>query len=153
MGTQPVGCGLSRRSVFGAAGALGAAFVLAACEGSPAAPATSAPAPAGASTPTPAGPPGALVALEQVPVGTGVIAPGPVLVTRASADEIRAYDAVCPHQRITIGTPDPSGTITCPGHGARFAAADGKLLSGPAPTGLKAIAVDVQDQDGFVVRA
>jgi nitrite reductase/ring-hydroxylating ferredoxin subunit len=91
------------------------------------------------------------VALEQVPVGTGVIAPGPVLVMRASADEIKAYDAVCPHQRITIGTPDPSGTITCPGHGARFAAVDGKLLSGPAPRGLEPIAVDVQD--GFIVRA
>jgi nitrite reductase/ring-hydroxylating ferredoxin subunit len=91
------------------------------------------------------------VALEDVPVGTGVIAPGPVLVMRSSAAEVRAYDAVCPHQRITIGTPDPSGTITCPGHGARFAAADGKVLSGPAPSGLRPITVDVQD--GFVVRA
>jgi cytochrome b6-f complex iron-sulfur subunit len=151
MGTQPVGCGLSRRSLFGGAGALGAAYVLAACEGSPSAPATSAPAATAAPPPTPAGPPGALVALEQVPVGTGVIAPGPVLVMRATTDEIKAYDAVCPHQRITIGTPDPSGTITCPGHGARFAVVDGKLLSGPAPTGLKPIAVDVQD--GFIVRA
>jgi nitrite reductase/ring-hydroxylating ferredoxin subunit len=147
MDTQPVTCGLSRRSIL--CGALGAVFVLTACEGSPAAPATTAP-PA-PPPPTPAGPPGALVALENVPVGTGVIAPGPVLVVRASADAVKAYDAVCPHQRITIGTPDPSGTITCPGHGARFAAADGKLLAGPAPTGLKAIAVDVED--GFVVRA
>jgi nitrite reductase/ring-hydroxylating ferredoxin subunit len=91
------------------------------------------------------------VALDAVPVGTGVIAPGPVLVVRGPTDDIRAYDAVCPHQRITIGTPDSSGTITCPGHGARFAAADGTLLSGPAPTGLTSIAVDVRD--GFVVRA
>jgi cytochrome b6-f complex iron-sulfur subunit len=151
MGAEPVWCGLSRRSVFGAAGALGAAFVLAACEGSPATPTASAPATTAAPPATPAGPPGALVALEQVPVGTGVIAPGPVLVMRSSADEVTAYDAVCPHQRITIGTPDPSGTITCPGHGARFAAADGKVLSGPAPSGLRTIAIDVQD--GFVVRA
>jgi cytochrome b6-f complex iron-sulfur subunit len=151
MGTEPVWCGLSRRSVLGGAGALGAAFVLAACGGSPAAPVTSAPAAAAAPPPTPAGPPGALVPLEHVPVGTGVIAPGPVLVMRSSADEVRAYDAVCPHQRITIGTPDSSGTITCPGHGARFAAADGKVLSGPAPNGLQPIAVNVQD--GFVVRA
>jgi cytochrome b6-f complex iron-sulfur subunit len=151
MGTEPVWCGLSRRSVFGATGALGAAFVLAACEGSPAAPTGSVPATTAAPPPTPAGPPGALVALERLPVGTGVIAPGPVLVMRSSADEVMAYDAVCPHQRITIGTPDPSGTITCPGHGARFGAADGKLLSGPAPNGLQPIAVHVQD--GFVVRA
>jgi cytochrome b6-f complex iron-sulfur subunit len=149
MGTPPVTCGLSRRSILG--GALGAAFVLTACEGSPTAPASTVPAATTAGPPTPAGPPGALVAVEHVPVGTGVITPGPVLVVRASADEVKAYDAVCPHQRITIGTPDSSGTITCPGHGARFAAADGKVLAGPAPTGLRPVAVDVQD--GFVVRA
>jgi cytochrome b6-f complex iron-sulfur subunit len=146
MGTQPVMCALSRRAVLGGAGALGAALVIAACDGSPAEP------PAVTTPPAaPKGPPGALVALNDLPVGGGVIAPGPVLVVRASADQIHAYDAVCPHQRITIGTPDPSGTITCPGHGARFAAADGRLLAGPAPTGLTAVTVAVRD--GVVYRA
>jgi cytochrome b6-f complex iron-sulfur subunit len=151
MSTQPVTCGLSRRALLGGAGVLGASFALAACAGSAAGPAANGSAATTAPPPTPAGPPGVLVALENVPVGTGVIAPGPVLVLRSSADEVKAYDAVCPHQRITIGTPDVSGTITCPGHGARFSAADGKVLSGPAPSGLRPIAVDVQD--GLVVRA
>jgi len=152
MGTQPVSCALSRRAVLGGAGALGAALVLAACD-SPAAPASSATPASPEVTPPPTsnGPPGALVALDDLPVGGGVIAPGPLLVVRASADEVHAYDAVCPHQRITIGTPDPSGTITCPGHGARFAAADGRLLAGPAPTGLTAVTVAVRD--GVVYRA
>ena len=52
--------------------------------------------------------------------------------------------------RITVGTPDGSGTIICPGHGARFAAVDGGLLAGPAPTGLRAVEVAVNE--GFVVR-
>jgi cytochrome b6-f complex iron-sulfur subunit len=148
MGTDPVMCGLSRRAVLGGAGVLGAALVLAACDASQGA---SSPAATSAPPAQPKGPPGVLVALDDLPVGGGLIAPGPVLVVRASADEVHAYDAVCPHQRVTIGTPDAGGTITCPGHGARFAAADGKLLAGPAPTGLKPVKVTVRD--GFVTRA
>jgi thiosulfate dehydrogenase [quinone] large subunit len=150
MGSQPLPCALSRRALFGGAGAVGAALVLAACDASAPTPGSSPSAAAPPPTPTPAGPPGALVALDDLPIGQGLIAPGPVLVVRASADAVTAYDAICPHQRVTIGTPDPSGTITCPGHGARFAAADGKLLAGPAPTGLTPVKVAVRD--GFVVR-
>jgi cytochrome b6-f complex iron-sulfur subunit len=153
MGSQPLPCELSRRALFGGAGAVGAALILAACDASPGPSGASTPTTAAAPlpSPTPAGPPGALVALDDLTVGQGLIAPGPVLVVRASDDAVTAYDAVCPHQRVTIGTPDASGTITCPGHGARFAVADGKLLSGPAPNGLRPVKVAVRD--GFVVRA
>jgi nitrite reductase/ring-hydroxylating ferredoxin subunit len=98
---------------------------------------------------TPA-PPDALAPLDAVPVGGGAIVPGPILLVRPSADDVKAYDAVCPHARTTIGTPDASGVVTCPGHGARFAAADGHLISGPAPSGLQPVAVEIRD--GFVVK-
>jgi nitrite reductase/ring-hydroxylating ferredoxin subunit len=89
--------------------------------------------------------------LADVPVGGGVIAPGPVLVVRAAEETVTAYDAVCPHASITIGLPDAGGVITCPGHGGHFRAADGARIDGPAPRGLRTIAVTVRD--GYVVRA
>jgi cytochrome b6-f complex iron-sulfur subunit len=144
---------LSRRTFLGCAGAVGAAFALAGCTTAPGAQPTAPATTAGGPVPTPttAGPPGALTELDAVPVGGGVIADGPVLVVRPSADEVKAYDAICPHMRLTVGTPDGSGTITCPGHGAKFRAADGSLISGPPPSGLRKVQVTVND--GFVVRA
>ena len=151
MTSEPVIC--SRRALLG--GAFGAALVLAGCDatdpGPPAAgpPPTAGPPTAGP-TPTSPAPPGALVALDDLPVGGGAIVPGPLLVVRPAAKTVKAYDAVCPHQRVTIGTPDATGTITCPGHGARFSAADGSRVSGPAPGNLVPVAVEVRD--GFVMR-
>jgi nitrite reductase/ring-hydroxylating ferredoxin subunit len=127
-------------------GVFGVAVALAGCgSGEPATPAPTGP-PA-----VPGGPPGALIALADVPVGGGVIAPGRVLVVQLEEGEVLAYDAICPHQAITIGTPDATGTITCPGHLGRFRAADGSRIDGPAPSGLRAIAVQVSD--GYVVRS
>jgi nitrite reductase/ring-hydroxylating ferredoxin subunit len=141
---------LSRRALFGGAFCVGMA--LAGCgsgSGDPVTPGSATSTPA---TPTalPGGPPGALVELAAVPVGGGVMAPGPVLVVRVGEEDVAAYNPICPHQAFTVGVPDGAGTITCPGHGARFTAADGALISGPAPSGLRRIAVQVKD--GFVVR-
>jgi len=147
---------LSRRAVFGGAGAVCAAVLLSGCGGD--AEPVSAPPPAGASgatpapaPPTPNGPAGALVRLADVPVGGGVIAPGPVLVVQLTRGQVKAYDATCPHMAITIGVPDASGRITCPGHGGHFAAADGARIDGPAPRGLTPVVVALKE--GFVVRA
>ena len=146
---------LSRRAVFGGAGAVCAAVLLSGCGGD--AEPVSAPPPAGATgatpapAPTPNGPAGALVRLADVPVGGGVIAPGPVLVVQLTRGQVKAYDATCPHMAITIGVPDASGRITCPGHGGHFAAADGARIDGPAPRGLTPVVVALKE--GFVVRA
>jgi len=91
------------------------------------------------------------VKLADVPVGGGVIARGPVLVLRQAGEQVTAYDAVCPHASITIAPPDANGVITCPGHGGHFRASDGARLDGPAPRGLRTIAVAVRD--GYVIRA
>lgn len=89
--------------------------------------------------------------LAEVPVGGGVVAPGPVLVLRTAGEQVTAYDAICPHASITIGLPDANGVITCPGHGGHFRASDGARVDGPAPRGLRTIAVAVRE--GYVVRA
>ncbi len=91
------------------------------------------------------------MALTDVPLGSGVIAPGPVLVVQLTKGQIKAYDAVCPHMSITIGLPAADGRITCPGHGGHFAAADGAWIDGPARRGLTAISVAIKE--GYVVRA
>jgi len=169
---EAIACPLGRRALLGGAAAMGAAYLLSACagdagpgdttptagttQGGDAGPRTTTPTagttqagdpPAGAS---PVGPAGALVRLADVPVGGGVIAPGPVLVVRTAKGQVKAYDATCPHQAITIGVPDSGGRITCPGHGGHFNAADGARIDGPAQRGLTAI--DVLVTDGYVVR-
>ena len=135
---------LSRRSLLGGAGAV---CLLAACGQSEAPPAV----PPSTTPPTTAATDAGLVALDDVPVGGGVIVAGPLLVVRLAGDVVKAYSAICPHATITIGTPDATGKITCPGHGSHFRAADGGKIDGPAPRGLTAVAVIVKN--GQVVRA
>ena len=154
-GTDAGLCLLGRRAVLAGLGGAGLTALLTACGGGDAgagapsrAPTTPARPPA---SPTPTGPPGALVKLADVPVGGGVIARGPVLVLRSAGEQVTAYDAICPHASITIAPPDANGVITCPGHGGHFRASDGSRLDGPAPRGLRTVAVAVRD--GYVVRA
>jgi cytochrome b6-f complex iron-sulfur subunit len=86
-----------------------------------------------------------LAKLSEVPVGGGVVVDGPsgkVVLTRPSDNEVVAMSAVCPHQGVIV-QPPKGDTITCPGHGSVFAAADGSLKKGPATKGLTKIAVKV----------
>ncbi|MET8761595.1 Rieske (2Fe-2S) protein [Lentzea sp. NPDC004782] len=90
-----------------------------------------------------------LVALADVPEGGGTVVDGPggkkIVVARVSATQVKAYDATCPHQGVTVGEP-AAGTITCPAHGSQFGAADGKVKKGPATSGLRAVAVKVDGE-------
>jgi len=94
-----------------------------------------------------------LVSLADVPEGGGAVVDGPggkkIVVARVSATQVKAYDATCPHQGVTVGEP-AAGTITCPAHGSQFGAADGKVKKGPATAGLRAVAVRV-DGDQVVL--
>ncbi|WP_308258622.1 Rieske (2Fe-2S) protein [Saccharothrix obliqua] len=87
----------------------------------------------------------ALVALADVPDGGGVVvqANGKPLVVTRSGNEVRAFDAVCPHAGTTVAPP-VDGVINCPAHGSRFRASDGEKLAGPTPTGLKPVDVAVR---------
>lgn len=136
----------------------GLTTLLAACGGDPpkdaGGPTTGAPPttdPTAAPVPTGAEPPdGALVAVEEVAVGSGVVVDD-ILVVQPAKGTFRAYDAECPHQGIMVDPPDSSGIITCPGHLSRFRAADGSRVNGPAPRGLKKINIKVLN--GYVVAA
>ena len=89
---------------------------------------------------------GALVLLDDVPVGGAVLVTAAdgleVLVTRPAEQEALGFSSVCPHQGCTVA-PD-EGQLACPCHGSRFAL-DGSLVQGPAEKGLTPYLVSVVD--------
>ncbi|GAA3431106.1 Rieske (2Fe-2S) protein [Kutzneria kofuensis] len=100
-------------------------------------------------SPKPQAAPGTEVAkLAQVPVGGGVVVDEPggtgnkLVLVQPTAGEVKAFNAACPHQGITVAAPQ-GGVITCPGHGSTFTAATGAVTKGPATEGLTAVNVKV----------
>jgi nitrite reductase/ring-hydroxylating ferredoxin subunit len=92
-----------------------------------------------------------LVKTGDVPVGGAVLADN-YLIAQPQRGVFKAFDATCPHQGITVDAPIGSNDyFICPGHNSKFRLADGSRISGPAPRGLKQIAVKVRN--GFVVEA
>jgi Rieske Fe-S protein len=89
---------------------------------------------------------GALIKLDEVPVGgaKGVTAENgdKVIVTRPTEGEAVAFDATCPHQGCTVAPDDEQ--LSCPCHGSQFEL-DGSLKKGPAEKGLEPYAVKVVD--------
>jgi nitrite reductase/ring-hydroxylating ferredoxin subunit len=156
---MPTGA-LDRRTILAGTGSVCALALLGACAraGGDTTASRSQPArsgPAASQPPASSGPPrpaGFLAAAADVPVGGGlVVKKDDVLLVQPAPGTIKAYDAHCPHQGIILPPPDSSGIITCPNHLARYRAADGSLIDGPAPTGLTPIPVKVAD--GQVLRA
>jgi Rieske Fe-S protein len=95
----------------------------------PAAPASSA---AGASSQAA----NALAATSDIPVGGGKIFTGPkVVVTQPSANEFRAFSAICTHMGCTVSDVS-NGTIDCPCHGSQYSISTGAVVGGPAPKPL-----------------
>jgi nitrite reductase/ring-hydroxylating ferredoxin subunit len=86
--------------------------------------------------------------LASVPVGGGLVVDEPggsggkLLLVQPTAGEVKAFNAACPHQGVTVSAPQ-NGTITCPGHGSQFNAGTGAVTRGPATTGLTAVNVKV----------
>lgn len=93
---------------------------------------------------------GRLAKVGDVPVGGGVVSEDGVLVLQLTEGKFTAFDAICPHASFRVSPPDASGVITCHGHDSHFKAADGSLIDGPAPSGLKAVPVQVKD--GYIVK-
>lgn len=125
---------VSRRAVIVAGGATVAAAALSGC-GSPARTETSERV--------------ILGPVADIPVGGGVIYPAvDVVVTQPEPGEFLGFTAVCPHQSCLVGEVTTEG-ILCRCHGSAFAPEDGRVLSGPAVSGLAR--VDIRVENGILI--
>ena len=134
---------VSRRTALTLGGAAGSAFVLAACAPSGATPSTapSADAPA---EPTEAG------SLADLPVGSTALAEvgeTPVLLSRLSESEVKAFSAICTHQQCVVGE-----NFNCACHGSVFDTSTGEPTQGPAVQPLAEYTVTL-DGDTILVSA
>ena len=153
----------TRRAVFGGAGALGAACVLAAC-GTDQTGSSGNNEPGYTNNPLPAGSKGTdgsgsttgsgnngggtvLAAVAEVPEGGGVIK-GDYVITQPAAGEFRAFSKVCTHQGCDVSKID-GGVIICPCHGSEFSINNGSPQNGPARQALPETKVKV-DGDNVV---
>ncbi len=152
--------GTSRRSVLGAAVAVGAVGVVAACggggEAEPPVASTSGTSsepstPSTAASSAPADGAEALTSTADVPVGGGVIiADAKVVVTQPKAGEFKAFSSTCTHMSCQV-TSISDGRIACPCHGSSYSIVDGSVEGGPAPRPLPKVAIEVEGD--AVVRA
>jgi Rieske Fe-S protein len=127
----------TRRSVLGAAVAVGAAGALAACGGDDSGSSGPGSPPAGGQV---------LTSAADVPVGGGVILTDEkVVVTQPTAGTFKAFSSTCTHQSCQV-TGISGGRITCPCHLSNFSIADGSP-DGLAPSPLPEVAITVEGDD------
>jgi nitrite reductase/ring-hydroxylating ferredoxin subunit len=138
------GLDVSRRTVLAAAGAVGAAGVLAACSSSGSSTGTASTAAASPSSAASSGSAAVLAQTTQVPVQSGLLVDDKmVIITQPKAGEYKAFSSVCPHQGCTVSEFEAE-TVTCPCHGSKFSSTTGEVLAGPATTGLTPVEVKVE---------
>ena len=65
----------------------------------------------------------------------------PLIVVTDDSGKVQALEKKCPHLGCMVAL--GKGELDCPCHGARFTL-EGKLISGPAPRGLKRYAVEIR---------
>ena len=149
---QPAPQGTSRRSILGAAAAVGAVGVVAACGGGGSStPAESTSGPAAGSSSPPAGGAAALTPTADVPVGSGVIlADAKVVVTQPKTGQFKGFSSTCTHMSCQV-TSISGDRIGCPCHGSSYSIVDGSVQGGPAPRPLPKVAIKVEGDE--VVRA
>lgn len=82
-----------------------------------------------------------IVAVAEVPVGSGTIVDG-TLVTQPSAGVFKGFVARCTHAGCALSTVK-DGAAICPCHSSTFGL-DGQVLRGPAVTPLRPRAVTVR---------
>ena len=91
----------------------------------------------------------AIVPLQQIPVGGGVVlTEARFVVTQPTAGDYRAFDRTCTHMDCPVKKVEAGG-IVCACHGSRFSSVDGSVLTGPASRPLPARKAVV---DGDVLR-
>jgi thiosulfate dehydrogenase [quinone] large subunit len=60
-----------------------------------------------------------------------------------SANQYRAFSAVCTHAGCTVRLDSSAAQFVCPCHGSSFSTTSGAVLSGPAPSALPSIPLQV----------
>jgi thiosulfate dehydrogenase (quinone) large subunit len=90
---------------------------------------------------------GVLTKAADVPVGGGMQVRDPNTgrtdwVLQLTSGQFTAFDSTCPHQGCMVNFDSAATGFTCPCHGSRFDAG-GKLVHGPATTGLTPVPVTV----------
>ncbi|MEL4357282.1 MULTISPECIES: Rieske (2Fe-2S) protein [unclassified Luteococcus] len=84
------------------------------------------------------------VKAADVPVGGATIIEGSrYVVSQPAAGQYKAFSRTCPHAACDVSKVEKA-EIICTCHGARFSAADGARLSGPADRGLTAATATVK---------
>ena len=92
----------------------------------------------------------ALAATSKIPVGSGMIFPGPqVVVTQPTAGEFKAFSAVCTHMGCIVNQIS-NQTIDCPCHGSQYSITTGAVVAGPAPRPLPAKQIKVSGSSVFL---
>jgi Rieske Fe-S protein len=92
----------------------------------------------------------ALAATSDIPVGGGKIFTGPkVVVTQPTADEFKAFSAICTHMGCIVSQVS-NGTIDCPCHGSQYSITTGDVVAGPAPKPLPGEQIKVSDGSIFL---
>ncbi|HHH82573.1 MAG TPA: Rieske (2Fe-2S) protein [Chloroflexi bacterium] len=84
----------------------------------------------------------------SIPIGEGKkvrFGRYPALVINTPERGIVAYSAVCTHFACIVDWNPESGMIECPCHDGFFDPVDGSVISGPPPSPLEAIPVNIQD--------
>ncbi|MGW2207503.1 Rieske (2Fe-2S) protein [Streptomyces sp. NPDC001774] len=97
--------------------------------------------PTGSPASSPAG--NALAQTSDIPVGGGTIfKEEKVVVTQPTADDFKAFSAICTHQGCIVAKVE-NGTIDCACHGSKFRITDGSVVNGPATRPLPAEEITV----------
>jgi Rieske Fe-S protein len=151
---SPPRCGCSRdcsrrvdrRTVLTAAGALGAAGVLASCGGG------SGPIAATASS-SPDDPVITNLQSLRAAGAVGFDSAAGKAIAVALGEDVAAYSSVCTHAGCTVDWDPDTRMLACPCHGSRFDPASGaKVVAGPARTPLPAVDVVVDEAAGVLRR-
>ena len=126
-----------RHALQGAAVAVVAAPVLAACGNDEPVTATDPGAQSSAD-----GTPDVLTSTGDIPEGGGkIFTDEKVVVTQPTAGEFKCFSAVCTHQGCLVS--EVTETIDCRCHMSKFSLTDGSPVSGPASAALGAVEISV----------
>ena len=98
---------------------------------------------------------------EPIPVGgDDSIAPGeaqtvrygryPAIVINNPESGLVAFSAVCTHFACLVAWDAEAQVLACPCHEGFFDPVDGSVISGPPPTALESIPVNIQDGTIFI---